>query len=286
MINKIHNWLNRRYPQNYIISRPYIGSLVIVLFCLTFILLYKPLNSHPGQSLSYELTMTAYCLSMTAPIVLFAWLIKQIKFFSIKEEWTILKEIVSIIIILLAIGITIYLMAFLLEEPAKRWNVSTFMDSCLNAFLVCFIPFTYFSFKNYRYSLPFETNIYSERVQSIPSEKQININSKLKNERLSFYPSQFLYAISDGNYVNFYLNDNNEIKKETIRNSISNIEEQLLKIPYLLRIHRAFIINIKMVIKKKGNSLGYKVNIKGIDEEIPVSRKKIQIFNKLFNEYY
>jgi hypothetical protein len=63
-------------------------------------------------------------------------------------------------------------------------------------------------------------------------EDLIQISSQLKKEELSFYPGQFLYAESDGNYVVFYLNRNNLIKKEIIRNSINNIEQQLSDIPY------------------------------------------------------
>lgn len=289
MVDKIYKWLNRKYPQNYIIINPYIGSLIIVIFCLAFILLYKPLNTHPGESLSYVQTMIVYCTSTAIPIILLPWLIKKIRYFSNREEWTILKELVTIIIILLGLGTTVYFIAFLIEEPGDRWNLETYWDSCSNAFLVCFIPFAYFSLRNYRYSLPDVANLYGKNiaidVQSYPQEELINISSKLKNEELSFYPSQFLYAISDGNYVIFYLKDNNTIKKETIRNSISNIEEQLSGIPYLVRTHRAFIINIRKVIKKKGNSLGYKLDVEGIDEDIPVSRQKILIFDKLFSDY-
>jgi len=239
--------------------------------------------------LGYVLTMTVYCSSMVTPIVFLVWIIKKIRFFSKKQEWTILKELLSIFIIILGIGITVYLIAFLIEESSERWNIMTFLDSCQNAFLVCVIPFTYFTLKNYRYSKSNVFNVFSKvginDLHPNSFEELININSKLKNEELSFYPSQFLYAISDGNYVNFYLNDNNQIRKETIRNSISNIEEQLSEFPFLVRTHRAFLINIRKVIKKKGNYLGYKLDIEGIDEEIPVSRQKIQIFDKLFREY-
>lgn len=285
MIDKIYKWLNRKYPQNYIINNPYIGSLIIVIFCLAFLLLYKPLNTHPGESLSYISTMIVYSVSMTIPIVVLSIAIKKIRFFSNREEWTIFKELVTIIIILLGIGTTVYFIAFFVEEPGDRWNLKTYWDSCFNAFLVCFIPFAYFSLKNYRYSLHIGENIGTEDIQSYPNEELISINSKLKNEGLSFYPSQFLYAMSDGNYVNFYLNDNDETKKEVIRNSISNIEGQLSEFPYLIRTHRAFIINIRKVIKKKGNSMGYKLEIEGIDEEIPVARQKIKIFDKLFCDY-
>lgn len=171
MISSVYKWLNRKYPQNFIIAKPFIGSLIIVLFCLAFILLYRPLNSHPGESLSYEQTMIVYCASMVIPIVLLVWIIKKIRFFSKKRGVTILKEFVSIVIILLGIGTAVYFVAFLVEEPAERWNLGTYWDSCLNAFLVCVIPFTYFSLRNYRLSFPRDTNVYyNERIEYLKQD--------------------------------------------------------------------------------------------------------------------
>ena len=117
------------------------------------------------------------------------------------------------------------------------------------------------------------------------SEEIINISSKLKKEELNFYPSQFVYAASDGNYVDFYLEQNDQIIKETIRNSISSIEQQLSEIPYFIKTHRAFIVNLKKVQKRQGNALGYHLKLEGTKLEIPVSRQKIQIFNQRIEQF-
>jgi DNA-binding LytR/AlgR family response regulator len=119
-----------------------------------------------------------------------------------------------------------------------------------------------------------------------PSEDLIQISSQLKKEELSFYPSQFLYAESDGNYVVFYLSINNLVKKEIIRNSINSIEQQLSGIPYFLRIHRAFIVNLKKVRSKQGNTLGYMIKLSETEIKIPVSRKNTKDFNKLSALYH
>ena len=71
-------------------------------------------------------------------------------------------------------------------------------------------------------------------MENQPPEELVQISSQLKKEELSFYPGQFLYAESDGNYVVFYLNINEQVKKVIIRNSINNIEQQLSEIPYFL----------------------------------------------------
>ena len=84
----------------------------------------------------------------------------------------------------------------------------------------------------------------------------------------------------------FHLNMENQIKKKTIRNSISNIEQQLSVIPFLFRTHRAYIANVKMVSSQKGNTLGYRLKLIGTDIEIPVSRQKTRDFDQIMKQYH
>lgn len=42
--------------------------------------------------------------------------------------------------------------------------------------------------------------------------------------------------------------------------------------PFIIRCHRAFLVNIRMVVKVDGNSQGYKLNLEGCEEDVPVSR--------------
>jgi DNA-binding LytR/AlgR family response regulator len=86
--------------------------------------------------------------------------------------------------------------------------------------------------------------------------------------------------------VVFYLSINNLVKKEIIRNSINSIEQQLSGIPYFLRIHRAFIVNLKKVRSKQGNTLGYMIKLSETEIKIPVSRKNTKDFNKLSALYH
>lgn len=45
-----------------------------------------------------------------------------------------------------------------------------------------------------------------------------------------------------------------------------------LCLPFIIRCHRAFLVNIRMVVKVDGNSQGYKLNLEGCEEDVPVSR--------------
>jgi hypothetical protein len=286
---QIFNWFNRSYPQNFMLKKPFIGTLIFLASCFIFIIIYKPLNTHESRFFNYTLTMAAYCCALSFPLIVLVKILKKFRYFSKEHEWTIAKEIISILIILAGMGISVYFMAFLFEQPSDRWNLPTFFDSLESAFLVGMIPFLFFTILNYRYLNVID--FVQDNNPAIPSfnpeqpEQMVRIESKLKKEELSFYPDQLIYTEADGNYVVFYLIVENKIRKEIIRNSISNIEQQLLPIPFIIRTHRAFIVNVKSVRARKGNTLGYHLKLAGIESEIPVSRQNTQKFNLLLKQY-
>jgi hypothetical protein len=288
MINS--QWLNKKYPQNYIIKNPFFGTIIFFVFCIGFAILYKPLELHESRFFSYNMTVTVYFIIVAFPLFGLVKILKRISYFSNSDDWTILREILSIAILLSGIGITVYFSGFLLELPSERWNIMTFLDSLFSAFLIGVVPFVFFTIINYRYLLVADIikkfNPENYQTSSVHSEVLIRIGSKLKKEELAFYPGQFIYAESDGNYIVFHLNVENQIKKRIIRNSISNIEQQLSVIPFLFRTHRAYIVNVKTVSSQKGNTLGYRLKLNGTDTEIPVSRKKTRDFDQIMKQYH
>ena len=288
MINS--QWLNKKYPQNYIIKNPFFGTIIFFVFCIGFAILYKPLDTHESRFFSYNMTVTVYFIIVAFPLFGLVNILKRISYFSNSDDWTILREILSISILLSGIGITVYFSGFLLEPPSERWNIMTFLDSLLSAFLIGVVPFAFFTIINYRYLLVADIiknfNPETYQTSSGQSEELIRIESQLKKEELAFYPGQFIYAESDGNYIVFYLNVENQIKKRMIRNSISNIEQQLSVIPFLFRTHRAYIVNVKTVSSQKGNTLGYRLKLIGTETEIPVSRQKTRDFDLIMKQYH
>jgi hypothetical protein len=237
MIAKILKLLNKRFPRNYIVRNPHWGSIIFFVFCFMFIIVYKPLNSHESRFFNYTVTMAVYCFIFSVVVYGLIRILKYRDYFSDRTEWNFLKEIVSIVIILSGVGITIFISGFFMEEPSSRWNFPTFFDSYFSAFLVGIIPFAFFTITNSRHLFAEEIiqNLESNNNSvSMPGvqEELIQIGSRLKKEELSFYPGQFIYAESDGNYVVFYLKDEQHIRKEVIRNSISEIEQQLSIIPF------------------------------------------------------
>lgn len=290
MPSPMKNWFDRKIPPNLLLKYPLLGFFVIAVFSYFFIILYTPFNTNSGNGSDFNYIIAVYALTVSFINLLLCFVLRRIIFKNSRVDWSIGQELISLCILLLMMGLSIYFLAFFIEPTAHRWNLSTFLDSFKYAVFIGFVPYGVFSLINYPYwtskaQLLEEEFYLRSKPLAEAEEKPIKINSKLKKEELEFLPEQLIYVASEGNYVVFFLSVNDGISKAIIRNSISEIEKQFESVPYFLRIHRAFIINLKKVTQKKGNTLGYRLRLEGIDHEIPVSRNKTEIFNQKFKEY-
>ncbi|PKP49712.1 MAG: hypothetical protein CVT94_04125 [Bacteroidetes bacterium HGW-Bacteroidetes-11] len=277
-------WFFREYPQNLILEKPFRGALIMTLFYFGFLIIFNPRATHESREMGYAGTMAIYSLIAGFGVYFQVWLLRRSRFFSDGSEWNLLKELLSIVLILLGLGTIIYFAGFIIEPPVDRWNPATFFGSIRYTFSVGMLPFALFSIANYRYLFPLEiipeTRQYPSTHEENTVETQIRIESKLKKEELIFHPDELYFAESDGNYVVFNLIREGRIKKVIIRNSISNIEQQLSSFTCFCRIHRAFIVNLNKVIRADGNSLGYTLKLGDNAGEIPVSRQNTRMFDE------
>jgi hypothetical protein len=75
--------------------------------------------------------VAVYCFIVTIPLFGLLRILKRIKFFSDPEDWTVLKELLSVVLSLTGMGIVVCFSGFLLEPPGQRWNLATFLEPSL-----------------------------------------------------------------------------------------------------------------------------------------------------------
>jgi hypothetical protein len=289
LINQIKVLFNRQYPQSFLIQKPLWGVVAFTVILFLFAVIYQPLEMHEARSFSFNFTVLLYSLLLSTSVFVAAVIIKRTNCFSKSGVWTVSKELLSIVIILTCIGVAAYFAGFIVENRGSRWNLATFFDSFTRAVLIGVIPVLFPSLLNIRFAFTPEVfQEYQRRVQNsqkATAAELIHIQSKAKKEELSFLPDELIYAESEGNYVVFHLIREEKTSEVIIRNSIRNIEQQLAGIPYFMRTHRAFIVNLGKVISKNGNSLGYQLKLEGSNHIIPVSRQNTQLFDELTRKF-
>ena len=275
--------LRTDFPQNFFIRKPLLGSLILLIFGLVFLIIYRPLRTHPSPGFDFRTSMAIYLLFASAFAYVSIRLLKRIKYFKNENDWTILKEILAVFIVIQMMGIGVYLCGFLLDNlpSGNRWSFSVFFDSCSRVFLIEIFPFGFSSFFAYlRLQKPKHQQKLNVEIEN--KGQLILIESSLKKESLQFFESEFLFAEADANYVIFHLFKEGKLHKTSIRNSISKIEKQLSETKSFFRTHRAFIINLNQIESKRGNALGYQLSLKNSDLKVPVSRQNIKAFDILF----
>lgn len=101
---------------------------------------------------------------------------------------------------------------------------------------------------------------------------------------LEVNPQDIVYVESIANYLNIvYLNDTDLCNKR-LRSSLRDVEQALEAFPFMVRIHRAFLVNIHFITQVSGNSAGMKVSLFSCEKVLPVSRSNIGEFKKRISE--
>lgn len=249
------------------------------LFCMCFTIIYQPLGAHASKWFNFEITMFIYIFLASITGYFTIILLKKLAFYSDHNEWNLIKEISFILILFFFTGNSAYFIAFVIEESGghSRWNLDTYWDSISRAFIIGVPPFVYFAILNAK-------KLYNSNSKQIEVGDSITIQSNLKKESLNFLSNDFLFAKSEGNYVLFYLFQDEQLVKKSIRNSLSEIETQLSEFNYCIKTHRAYIVNMNQIARKTGNSLGLKLFFENCDETVPVSRQNVKLFNEKFKK--
>ncbi len=275
--------VKKSFNQNYLIKNPIVGALILTIFSWCFALLYKPFEFDYNTRFHFSISLFLFGFGGSLSYLCFIYLTKFLfpKFYSIKN-WTFLKDIQTIVLSLIIMGTTIYFLGYLINLNPAPISTHGLLDAIKMVFLMGIIPFGALLIKNI--GNPYITTYDANEETVLFSSSTIEIQSALKEKlRISF--KDLLYIVSNGNYVDFYFSEGYKIVRKTLRNSLNDIEKQLVDFPFCLRTHRAYIVNLNFIINKKGNAQGYLLTLEGVNEKIPVSRKKIAEFDSAYKKF-
>jgi hypothetical protein len=202
------------------------------------------------------------------------------------ENWTVWKQIIWLTFIVFTISIGNY--SYSIIFSIFQWiGLRGFLIFILFTLPVALIPIVVITFITQNIYLKKNLKLSAQINDDIKGIATHNNNSELIRfksglQEYSFFLSSILLLESEGNYVQIYYIENEQIITQLIRNTLKNISAEIHK-KELFKCHRAFMININHVEKVKGNSHGISVELKQIDKQIPVSRSNTKAFTKLFD---
>ncbi len=227
-----------------------------------------------------------------------------------EENWTLKKELSFLAVLLLCAGIGQFLIRDIIYDNPDNWSLNYFIEEVINTFLVGFllsciiIPINqmllFQKYAKQAFLLNEKENLDSKiiekreysSIETVEESSQENetifIKTAIEQENFELNVNHFLYAKSEGNYVEIYLSTkNNKENKLVKRSTLSNFLSQFSDFPFIIKTHRSYVMNLKKVKEVNGNAQGYKLQlVDSIDSMIPVSRSYISIFQEKWKEFH
>jgi len=103
-------------------------------------------------------------------------------------------------------------------------------------------------------------------------EKTVLFDSDYQKDSLVLKVSLILFIRSANNYIEVFWKENDNVKSQLVRCSLTKAEEMLKDDKYIFRCHRSYMVNINYIEKVKGNTEGYRLFFDKVGFSVPVSK--------------
>lgn len=204
-------------------------------------------------------------------------------------KWTIGKSLINNFLIIVCIALGNAIFNWSIGHHLTETFGSVLLSYILVTSLIGFIPALVSVFIVQNHALKRNLNeakllnrSLKERLKNtlLPLDKETEtiVLSGNTKETVTLYPDNILYLESSANYIKVNYLSNGVVKQKQLRNTISQIAADLQSFPYLVRCHRAYIVNISYITYINGNSQGLQLSLQFLKEEIPVSRSYFKEF--------
>ncbi|HLN21782.1 MAG TPA: LytTR family DNA-binding domain-containing protein [Bacteroidales bacterium] len=118
-----------------------------------------------------------------------------------------------------------------------------------------------------------QAEIEIERYKNHFPAKEVEFKSENANENFILDTDDVIFIRSADNYVEIAYMESDLLKRKLIRNTLKNIELQLMAYPNFIRCHRICIVNTRHVENLKLINNNYVLSVRGFGEKLPVSRQ-------------
>lgn len=247
-------------------KKTYINILNIFLLGFVaslFIIFFKPFGIENNGVWYFELLLIAMGLVFSFSIYTIEFLVPSI-FKKLFQKWTLGKAVLWYTCMILLVSAAMFI---------------------LKSFLAGFSDFTFIEYANVIgrisgialivsfFTLGIVSYVNRQKAALLSSKETYLI--KISNDKsLKLNLDEVMYIMSDDNYVDIHIKDNNQRDKIIIRSSLRNIENQIVNpISPIYRCHRQYLININYFEIKNSKSRNTSIKLKEFKDEIPVSTK-------------
>ncbi|NAS12455.1 LytR/AlgR family response regulator transcription factor [Poritiphilus flavus] len=276
----VRKFIKQPYPFYYEGKSFFIILGILFLMGFGFNYFFMPFNVNTAEHRMSYLAIS-FVHTLTALFLFFLVFLFFRVFPRLRNNWNVGKEIATLATFLLFTGIGQFLIRDIIYDNPYNWCLGYLIEEVRNTFMVgilfilILVPAN-FSRLYYR-NMQKASNL-ERRQKEVVDNSKIFIKTHLKSDDFHLESREFIFARSEGNYVEICLLNNDSIEKLLKRISIKDLEHQLASLNYIVRTHRSYLVNMNYVSSVSGNAQGYRLQLQNSDEIVTVSRNMIPVF--------
>lgn len=271
-------------------------TTLLVTFLVVFVLAaFQPfgISRTQGEAFYIELVISALG-TLIGMLIVFYPLPLLFKKFYLPENWTIGKDIFQNLLVVFIVGISnglvhiIVLWAFHDVPPVNFLGIFKFMF--IVTLIVSPIPVIVLTIwnrnrvlaLNLREAQDLNTRLMKRKESGSTDHSGSIVLSGVTKESIELSANDLVYIEAYGNYVKINYLQEERMKQKVLRATIKQMEETLESYPFIIRCHRAFLVNTNHILNVKGNSQGNRLAFSYTSDEIPVSRAYVKTLKEQF----
>lgn len=266
-------FLKQPYPFEYSVKKNLRIIIGATLFVTFFLFLFKPFGLYIFGGLEFFIICLQFGFATGTVMAAYYFLIIPLlpKFFN-EENWTVIRHIVWVSALLIGIATANTVLMYIIglgSLSLKTLFVSlgqvTAIGMIITTVFVCLDYLRHFK------SNQKEARDLNLTANQSPSSGTISLFSENNNEQLHLKTTELFYLTSADNYIEIVYASGKKTSQKLLRGTLQRAEEQINH-PGIIRCHRSYIVNLQKVIAVDGTAQGYRLDLRGSDKSIPVSR--------------
>lgn len=282
-------FFNKPYPYKPVSAKDLLSNALIGCFVAFFLLVFQPFEISLWETPYRFWKILGFgFVSFLCPTVFRLLSLVVLRRSKPEESWTVWKEILALVLVLLfiALGNMLYgnligIATISLGQLALA-TAATFLLGIFPITANVALKYNRFQALNQQEAEQIEQEVrsYQQRAEITKTEDELpEIETSLlvllaenEKDRLELKPGDLLYIESADNYSNVVYLKDGLLSRQLIRGSLKRLEAQIT-LPYIIRCHRGYIVNIRQVKDVSGNAQGYKISFRTTGViPVPVSR--------------
>jgi hypothetical protein len=275
MIEKVLKIFNRPFPIIETNKEKFIFSAALGIFIFGFLSVFEPFGLNRLTENKYLFFLGYGLITFVVELLFTFGLMNVFRKFYTPQDWTLGKHLTNALFFITSLAFFNWLFTVWIDYP----NYNPFTPFLIDTLALGFFPMI-FIFLYLERKLRVKNINLSQKINTIIEKKGEVDNAGVKKTSpvfsvndLKINIDDLLYVKSLGNYVSVCFTENGKKKKEVIRTTMKQIENNLTKNNNIVRCHKSYFVNLKKVTNSFGNARSLYLQIGDAEAQIPVSRK-------------